>query len=288
MHESANRTASILYASALLLIVSGLSHLVVFAVDGGTWDGPLSWRKPILFGISTGLTVLSIGWLYPKLKPRVYDRIVLRLFAIAAVLEVALITLQTWCGEASHFNRTTEFNAILDSWITLFIVFITAVIADLTFRPFAGNQWCSDMRLAARAGMAFLLVSCLIGFAILFYGQYRVSIGANPEIFGDNGVTKFPHGIAIHAIQLLPMLAWVLSKVGLPEVARSRQIRWTVALLVSLLGYAIVQTIGGDGRAEPNTVGVVFAACALSIIVVQLATLANDIRQSAFAGQRIS
>ena len=41
-------------ATALLLIFSGLLHLVVFAVDGGPWNGPLSWRKPVTFGPPSG------------------------------------------------------------------------------------------------------------------------------------------------------------------------------------------------------------------------------------------
>ncbi|MFL6101933.1 MAG: hypothetical protein ACJ74K_01115, partial [Actinomycetes bacterium] len=36
--------------TAAVLIVSGLAHLLVFAVDGGPWYGPVSWRKPVTFG----------------------------------------------------------------------------------------------------------------------------------------------------------------------------------------------------------------------------------------------
>lgn len=34
------------------LILSGLFHLGVFLVDGGAWEGPISWRKPVTFGLS--------------------------------------------------------------------------------------------------------------------------------------------------------------------------------------------------------------------------------------------
>lgn len=49
-----------LYAAGVLLLGSGLFHTLVFLPDGGGWDGPLSWRKPILFGFSFGITVLSL------------------------------------------------------------------------------------------------------------------------------------------------------------------------------------------------------------------------------------
>jgi hypothetical protein len=50
------------YLAAALLLLSSAVHLVVYAVDGGAWGGPVSWRKPILFGFSFGVTLLSLGW----------------------------------------------------------------------------------------------------------------------------------------------------------------------------------------------------------------------------------
>ncbi len=46
--------------TALLLVLSGLAHLGVFAVDGGPWTGPVSWRKPVTFGLSYRVTLLAI------------------------------------------------------------------------------------------------------------------------------------------------------------------------------------------------------------------------------------
>lgn len=50
------------YAIGAALIVSGLFHLAVFAVDGGPWEGPVSWRKAVTFGLSFGLTLITIAW----------------------------------------------------------------------------------------------------------------------------------------------------------------------------------------------------------------------------------
>ena len=40
------------YLCGALLVLSGAFHAVVFLVDGGSWEGPVSWRKPIVFGLS--------------------------------------------------------------------------------------------------------------------------------------------------------------------------------------------------------------------------------------------
>jgi len=45
------------------LIVGGLVHLAVFAFDTRPWAGPLSWRKPATFGLSFGLTTLTLAWI---------------------------------------------------------------------------------------------------------------------------------------------------------------------------------------------------------------------------------
>lgn len=54
---------------AAMLIASGLFHLAKLQLDAADWSGPLSLRKPGLFGVSGGLTVWSIAWLMTQLQP---------------------------------------------------------------------------------------------------------------------------------------------------------------------------------------------------------------------------
>ena len=66
---------------AAVLIASGLFHLVKLVWDGADWNGPLSLRKPGLFGVSAGLTVWSIAWLMTQLRPLKFDRTLAKLIA---------------------------------------------------------------------------------------------------------------------------------------------------------------------------------------------------------------
>src|SRR5918993_4166544 len=103
---------SFLYAAGVLLLASGLVHSVVFLLDGGGWDGPLSWRKPILFGFSFGITVLSLGWVLSFLpRRRRLGWLLAGPLGVASVAEVLLITMQRWRGVPSHFNEATAFDA---------------------------------------------------------------------------------------------------------------------------------------------------------------------------------
>ena len=59
-----------LYVMGALLVAAGLGHVVVWLVDGGAWAGPVSWRKPILFGLSLGMSALALGWVQGAMRRR--------------------------------------------------------------------------------------------------------------------------------------------------------------------------------------------------------------------------
>ena len=48
------------YAVGALLIASGLIHLAILVLGGGSWEGPVSLRKAATFGLSFGLTLITI------------------------------------------------------------------------------------------------------------------------------------------------------------------------------------------------------------------------------------
>jgi hypothetical protein len=231
-----------------LLLTSGFGHILIWLADGSSLSGPVSLRKPILFGISAGITLISLGWGAGKIKYHISDCVMLPLFSAAMLIEVGLITMQQWRGVASHFNRSTPFDATVLSWIEYLIVFVSLVIAVLTRRSFGQLTTRRDMALAIRGGMSLLLFACLFGFVMVGYGNHRVSVGRAPEIFGTAGVMKFPHGMPIHAIQYLPILSWLLRRVGVPENDRLFAIGCALASMVSFSAFSLVQTFTGRAR----------------------------------------
>jgi len=258
-----------LVAIGMLLVVSGFAHLVVWAVLGGPWEGPVSWRKPILFGVSGGLTSLSLGWAWSKLPWRWGDAWVAPSVAWALLVEVALIDLQAWRGVASHFNRATP----LDSWLYdvmgLLILWVTLVAVDLTIRFFRQATGLSaDMLLAVRAGLILLVISCLLGIWVSVNGDMRLAAGLEPERYGAAGVPKFPHGAVIHALQWLPMLAWAARRARFVERWRIRLVEAATAG-TSIIGvFALAQTLAGRSRFDvtPSTGAVL--ACGIALLVV--------------------
>jgi hypothetical protein len=241
--------ATQLVAVGVILLASGLVHGVVHLIGGGPWEGPVTWRKPILFGISAGLTALSLGWVWSLMPWRRGDRWLAAATAWALFVEVLLIDIQRWRGVASHFNRATT----LDSWLYdamgVLILFVSLVIFDLTIRLFRpAKTSSSDMLLAAQAGMVFLAISCGLGIWISVYGDMQVARGLDPERYGAAGVPKFPHGVVIHAIQWLPMVAWICRRAGFADNTRWALVVTATAGTLLMLVYALAQTLTGHAR----------------------------------------
>ena len=55
-----------LYFMGALLLISGLFHTAVLIVTDGSMAGSVSWRKPITFGFSMGVTCNGISKKYIK------------------------------------------------------------------------------------------------------------------------------------------------------------------------------------------------------------------------------
>jgi hypothetical protein len=67
------------YLTGILLLASGLVHLAILLTSGGSWNGPLSWRKPTTFGLSFGLTLMTIVWVTSFVRLRERTRALQRL-----------------------------------------------------------------------------------------------------------------------------------------------------------------------------------------------------------------
>jgi hypothetical protein len=283
-----DRRAQPLVAAGIVLVASGLVHAVVWGVAGGPWEGPVTWRKPILFGISGGLTCLSLGWAWALVPWRRFDSALATGVAAALVVEVAAIDLQRWRGVASHFNRQTPFDSFLYDMMGVLILFVSAMSLDLavrSFRPRAGVD--ADMLLALRAGLIFLVVSCGLGIWGSVHGDRQMAAGLPPEIYGASGVVKFPHGAVIHALQWLPLLAFAARWAGLAAGLRTLLVAMATAGTALVAGYSLAQTLAGRPRfaaSPPAALAVLVAgvAClAVPALLVAIAAAGRAVRPQA-------
>ncbi|EST34306.1 hypothetical protein [Streptomyces roseochromogenus] len=212
------------HATGLFLILSGLAHLVVFAVDGGPWYGPVSWRKPITFGLSFGLTLAAITWVtsYLRVSPRL-RAVLLLVFAADCVVEVGGITLQAWRRVPSHLNMETPFDTTVSLTLAVgggVLVALLTVFAVTSFRHRPAGP--VGMPLAVRSGFAILLVALASGAAMIARGVVLTRTGHQEAAYHSTAPLKPLHGVSLHAVLVLPALAWLLSRSPCSERTRRR------------------------------------------------------------------
>jgi len=257
-----------LIAGGIILLASGVLHLGIYLCLQGPWEGPVSWRKPILFGISAGLTSISMGWVWSNLSKYRSDSFFSWATALALVVEVGLIDLQQWRGVPSHFNRTTTLDSNIYNVMGILILGVTGVILMLTVRSFTNEvTQPTPMVIAIQSGLVYLAISCILGVLINISGDLRVQEGLLPARYGQAGVPKFPHGVVIHALQWLPVIAWLTAKAKFGMFVQRQMSIVASAATGLLLIYASIVTLLGRARFDaPVPLAIVFYIAVLLFV----------------------
>ncbi|MET0238229.1 MAG: hypothetical protein ABW224_26545 [Kibdelosporangium sp.] len=230
------------YVVGSLLLLSGLVHLVVLLTTGGTWLGPLSMRKPMTFGLSFGLTVGAAVWATSFLRTR-YRGFLLALFYLASVVEVGLITTQAWRGVPSHFNFETGLDSVISMTLAgggLVIILVTLGFTVAVFRTVQTRS----MQLALRFGFVAFMVALAIGAVMIATGVTEVRSGNALLAYTTAGALKPAHAVPMHAILIMPGMAWLLGKSNLAEDTQYRltkiaSIGYGLLIAATIVFYAI-------------------------------------------------
>lgn len=261
MHDTLlpqRRTSRFLSRVALWLTASAFAHMVAGIVVGDDWSGAVSFRKPVTFGVSFALLLWACGWVLDRLpEPRRLTGAVAWALAVSAVVEVALISLQTWRGVASHFNLATPIDAAIFGGMGLTIVVNTAALVVLTLWVIIAGPADRAQRAAARAGLVMIVVGLGVGAWVIELGvQYFETFGTVPDTVtaGAAGVAKFPHALALHGIQTFILAGFAAARAGLGVSERVRVVRLAVTGYSLMLTWSIVHT--NAGRAPFDLAGV--------------------------------
>ncbi|WP_338701226.1 hypothetical protein V2W30_29540 [Streptomyces sp. Q6] len=233
--RAARPAERIAYATGLALIASGAFHLGVFGVDGGPWDGPVSWRKPVTFGLSFGLTLIALTWVtsYLQVGARLRN-VLLVVFTADCVLEVGGITLQAWRGVPSHLNMETAFDTAVSMSLAVgggVLVVLLTVFAIVAFRNRPDGP--TGMPLAVRAGFAVLLVALASGAAMIARGVTLTRTGHQEAAYHSTAALKPLHGVSLHAVLVLPVLAWLMTRTSWSELTKNRVMYAAVSAYVA-------------------------------------------------------
>jgi hypothetical protein len=259
------------YLVGATLIAVGVAHLAAWLLVGGAWAGPVSFRKPTTFGVSFGLTTITLAWVAGHL--RISDRarwLLLGPLAVADTYEVLWVAVQRGRGVPSHFNFTTPLDTGLFLAGGVAIAVTVTVIVVLTVLAFTAMRATPSMTLAIRAGLLILLVAQAVGGWMIQHGVGPAGDGATTGLttFGAAGVMKVPHAVAIHAIQVLPALAWLLSFATLAEGRRVNLVRIATLGYVALVVVSLIQTASGVAPLDVGALAAVLYLLGVALLGV--------------------
>lgn len=284
--SSLTRPQRLLLAFGVVTALSAFAHVLVWLMAGmPSLVGPVTWRKPIVFGLSITVLSWSLAWVVRHLaNDRRLTRETMALVALLGV-ELLMIDMQQWRGVTSHFNTATAFDGAVFQAMGIIILAAAGILAAWTWRLFRHPRpgLPREHLTAARAGMLLLAAGNAIGIFLAVWGTTVLQrTGQVPAAFGAAGNVKLTHAVALHALQVLPLIA-----VALGAVAREGQ--RVAAMRRAVMGYALVLgwTLWQAAAGRPPELVTWPSAWLLTAGIALLAWTTLAIGQGAVAHQRM-
>jgi hypothetical protein len=285
---------------AALMVVCTIVCLVGLAVDHREVTGVDTWLKPLKFSLSILLYSVTWAWLIahlPRWKRAAHGTGTV--IAIALIVEQVLIVGAAAAGTTSHFNVSSGFSttiwAIMAASISVLYVctFLTTILV------FFLRLGTPSITFALRAGAVIALVG--LGLAYLMTSPTRAQLadfqgiaGAHTVGLSDGGPglpllgwstvggdLRIPHFIGMHALQLLPLFAILLGRLGRRwSVLADDHTRFGLVVVATGTYAAVValvtfQALAGQSIVHPD--GVFLAAgwaIAVAAVVAAIAVVA--------------
>jgi len=251
--------------------------LVGLVVDDRTSLGIPIWLKPMKFAISIAIYTATLAWLISLLRKGKRTAFWLgTVAALAMLIEMVIIGGQAARGVRSHFNNTTDLNAMLFSimgativvaWIVTLWVAVLLLIQRISDRPAS---------LAIRFGVVIALAGMAVGFIMVvptrsqlasdsdYQGAHAVGLedgGAGLPIVNwssEAGDLRIGHFVGMHALQALPLLALALTLASRrftrlrDEATRTRLIAVAGVAYAGLVVLVTWQALRGQSIVAPD------------------------------------
>ncbi len=236
-----DRDRRLLVQIAMLYATSGLFHLVVWVIDGGAWAGDVSWRKPIVFGLSGSITTASLAWALGAVKPSHVRSRGVRIYAVAMTLEIALITVQRWRGVASHFNTATITDGVVFQLMGILIVVASVPIVRWTLAVLRDRTLDPERRATVGGGLVLLVSGLVVGLALAQLGSIGRIVELPSLVTAARGLVP-AHALALHGIQGMAVLGWLLPRL---VTSARRRVTMLFAATCGGLGLVAIATLVG-------------------------------------------
>ncbi len=207
-------------------LAASLPLLLLAQVDPRSFQGVSVWIKPWKFHVSVGVHLLTLALVAAPLADTLARQPALRRMSAVAVacglFELAYITWRAARGEASHFNVADPLAGLMYGLMGLGAVLLTGCAGLLGWWVARAPAYPTGAVL--QRGLALgLLAGWLLGTMSGAYVSAQTGhwVGGSPSDaqglawFGwsrDGGDLRVAHFFGLHAMHLIPAVAWLLSR----------------------------------------------------------------------------
>lgn len=233
---------------ALMLVIPLFTAFALSAP--GAVQGVNPWIKPIKFSISFSNFTFTVSLMLAALQiPRWQLRAARFVIAITISLEILSLGLQAWRSAYPHSGHPLP-DGLLSFTTNNTVMALTAVVCWMLVlfcaRRVRTQIVDGPMLSAICSSLVIFLLGNAVGGYMLARGSHTVgAVDGSPGLPFVNwsiiaGDLRIAHFIAIHAIQILPLFAYILSQMApIPAV---KQRRVAVATLAMIIGGAVGAT----------------------------------------------
>ncbi len=218
--STVKKESPILYGIAIIHFALTILSIAGLIIDDRTLLGVNVWVKPLKFGISTGIFILTVGYLitlYPFSRRK--KNIVNNLVSWSLIIETLIIFVQGFRGVQSHYNESSLLDGILFAsmglliaisvLIMVFFIFETARLKLNTTKP---------IQFAIFLGWTIVLFGSWVGGQMISQMGHNVGVadgGAGLPLVNWStiaGDLRIAHFFGLHGIQIIPLFALWVSK----------------------------------------------------------------------------
>jgi hypothetical protein len=299
------RLVNVLLTINLMFLIGAVVGL---AVDSRTVLGAPVWAKTFKFAVSVQLYGLTLAWMLGKLvsRPRL-SRFVAGATGVILLIEMAVLIVQAVRGQPMHFNETPGIDVLL--WRVMTVLIFTLYTINLIGAVAVARERMTDPVMSAGIKLGLLITMLGLGLgnlmpipnatqiAALTAGQQLTQFGAHNvnalvdgqtrmlPILGwnmDGGDLRIPHFVGMHAAQILPLLALLVSRISSLPTRRRVLLVWTGAFgylgLIALVTWQALRDqsiVAPDGLTLLTGGGLIAVTALLAVLNIATARRAS-------------
>lgn len=210
----------------LLTLVGWLHVLLLLATAVGYFTddrlvmGANTWLKPMKFMFSLAVYLWTIAWFSRYIsRPRWAIRTISIVIAVVLLIESACILLQAARATTSHYNASTHFDAAIFQTMGIMITIDMLMSIVILFRFVKPVVRLPLTYLwGIRSGLLLFLAGGAIGGVMIANSAHTIGApDGGPGLPFLNwsragGDLRIAHGLALHALQILPLWGYALSR----------------------------------------------------------------------------